>query len=194
MAELHCALANCPTSAGACRVCCRNPASIAAAFGLGGANVAYLCALLHLLLWAAGNTDCSVHVARLDMSRYIVIRCDIGARVLPLRDDFNPRHSVSVAGGFSCRDAGLAPIGSEQSREYLAASQSCSICEAPPHRASRLIGFRRVRPREAARDTIFDRQRATWRNEPHAVGVQASPVEHQALAASRGLFSEGGTF
>ena len=65
------------------------------------------------------------------MSRYIVIRCDIGARVLPLRDDFNPRHSVSVAGGFSCRDAGLAPIGSDQSREYLAASQSCSICEAP---------------------------------------------------------------
>jgi hypothetical protein len=98
-------LANYPTPAGACRVCCRNPASIAAAFGLGGANVGYLCALLHLLLWAAGNTDCSVHVARLDMSRYIVIRCDIGARVLPLRDDFNPRHSVSVAGGFSCRDA-----------------------------------------------------------------------------------------
>jgi len=65
------------------------------------------------------------------MWRYIVIRCDFGARVLPLRDDFNPRHSVSVAGGFSCRDAGLAPIGSEQSREYLAASQSCSICEAP---------------------------------------------------------------
>ena len=77
------------------------------------------------------------------MSRYIVIRCDIGARVLPLRDDFNPRHSVSVAGGFSCRDAGLAPIGSEQSRGYLAASQSCSIGEAPPHRASRLVGSRR---------------------------------------------------
>jgi len=101
---------------------------------------------LHLLLWAAGNTDCSVHVARLDMSRYIVIRCDIGARVLPLRDDFNPRHSVSVAGGFSCRDAGLAPIGSEQSRGYLAASQSCSICDAPPHRALRLVGFRRCPP------------------------------------------------
>lgn len=51
-----------------------------------------------------------------------------------------------------------------------------------------------VRPREAARDTIFDRQRATWRNERHAVGAQASTVEHQAVAASRGLFSEGGTF
>jgi hypothetical protein len=48
--------------------------------------------------------------------------------------------------------------------------------------------------REAARDTIFDRQRATWRNEPHAVGAQASTVEHQALAVSRGLFSGGGTF
>jgi len=39
---------------------------------------------------------------RLDLLRYVVIRCDIDARVLPLRDDVNPRHSVYVAGGFSC--------------------------------------------------------------------------------------------